>query len=291
MSWEAVIFFPGVSLSPLQLVGLIIAALAGLMLVAAAVMNRRKRATRDFEPESAHENGAQTDSGTESETDTETDTETLALESLDDDDYLKRAFSAHTHDPDIDEIPSFTSLPHDTEGGGRSETAAARPTTASAGDVSSLLFRLLGTKARILELERAERTKTHVLTSTCQALESLKESLDGSSSELRDEIDEMHELITGELSASHQSSESVQQLKEIIEAQYDLLNKPGAVYSAELLLAKQSYVETIDASLDRRLKNAERRETEFALGKERIMALKKQMVRLKDSEPDSTRAH
>jgi len=103
----------------------------------------------------------------------------------------------------------------------------------------------------------------------------------------------MHELISSELSTSHESTESVRQLKEIIETQYDLLNKPDAVYSAELLLAKQSYVETIDASLDRRLKNAERRETEFALGKERIMALKKQMLRLKDSDPeiDSTRAH
>lgn len=277
MSWVADIF-PGASLSPLQLVGLVIAALAGLMLVTAAVRSRRKHTGDDSEPESAHEDSAQTES------------ESPVPESLDDDDFLKRAFSAHSQDPDTEEIPSFTSLPHAAEPGGRSE-AAATSTTASAGDVSSLLFRLLGTKARILELERAERTKSQVLTSTCQALESLKESLDGSSSELRDEIDEMHELITGELSASHQSTESVQQLKEIIEAQYDLLNKPGAVYSAELLLAKQSYVESIDASLDRRLKNAERRETEFALGKERIMALKKQMVRLKDSEPDSTRAH
>lgn len=278
MSWDT-FFPPGVSLSPLQLVGLVAATLAGLILVAASVRRLRERARRRVEVEPAHEDDAPAQ------------TEPQTLESLDDDEILKGVFSSRAQEPDLDEIPSFTSLPHAGERAGRGEAVASPPAGASPGDVSSLLFRLLGTKARILELERAEKTKSTVLASTCEALQSLKSSLEEPSSELHAEIDEMHELISGELSASRQSSESVRQLKEIIDAQYELLSKPGAVYSADLLLAKRSYVETIDASLDRRLKNAERRETEFALGKERIMALKKQMLKLKDSEPDSTRAH
>ena len=267
------------SLSPLQLVGLVIAALGGIALIVATIGRRRMAPPRDGEPESTHE-----DVAAPNREDAE------LADGLKDDDYLKRVFSSHTNEPELDEIPAFTSLPS-TEPSEHKTSVDTSPQSASAGDVSSLLFRLLGTKARILELERAEKTKTQVLASTREALESLKGTLEGSSSELHEELDEMHELISGELSASHQSSESVQQLKEIIQAQYDLLNKPGAVYSAELLLAKQSYVESIDASLDRRLKNAERREIEFALGKERIMALKKQMLRLRDAELDSTRAH
>lgn len=282
MSWEAVIP-PGGSLSPLQLAGLFVAALIGIALIVAAIKRRRARiharARRVDQTEPSHEQPA------------DSEREGGTLEGLSDDDFLKRAFSPGADEPNFDEIPSFTSLP---PAGERSDTREDKDTelkNASTGDVSSLLFRLLGTKARILELERAERTKSQVLTSTREALESLKESLVDPSSELHEEIDEMHELIAGELSESHQSSESVQQLKEIIDAQYNLLNRPGAVYSADLLLAKRSYVESIDASLDRRLKNAERRETEFALGKERIMALKKQMLRLKESNGDSSRAH
>lgn len=301
MSWETVIPSGG-SLSPLQLVGLGIAALGGIALIAATIGRRRAETRADV----ARDDEARNDDARVDEThsmlgdDAPTVVDEPQLEELNDDNFLKGAFSSHANDPKLHEIPAFTSLPSsnpsdreqiEPDRADRDRTVDVPLQNASSGDVSSLLFRLLGTKARIVELERAERTKSRVLASTREALESLKGSLEGSSSELHEELDEMHELISGELSASHQSAESVQQLKQIIEAQYDLLNKPDAVYSAELLLAKQSYVESIDASLDRRLKNAERRETEFALGKERIMALKKQMLRLKDTEIDSTRAH
>lgn len=278
MSWEAVIS-PGVSLSLWQVVVLIAAALGAIVLLFAAIKRRAEPAPRRDEIDTSPEAVARPESDDE------------ALDSLEDDDFLKQLVSSHADDPDFDEIPSFTSLPETGEGSGRDAAAGTSSKDMNSGGVSSLLFRLLGTKARIVELERAEKNKSQVLSATREILESLKESLEGSSSDLHEEIDEMHELIVGELSASHQSIENVQQLKEIIDAQYDLLNKPGAVYSADLLLAKQSYVESIDASLDRRLRNAEKREIEFALGKERIMTLKKQMVRLKDSEADSTRAH
>ena len=301
MSWETVIPSGG-SLSPLQLVGLGIAALGGIAVIAATISRRRSEARGDV----ARRDEARDDDARADETyampgeDALPADEQPQLEELNDDSFLKRAFSSHANEPEMHEIPAFTSLPSaassdgeqvEPERANRDQPVDVPPQSASSGDVSSLLFRLLGTKARIVELERAEKTKTQVLASTREALESLKGSLEGSSSELHEELDEMHELISGELSASHQSAESVQQLKQIIEAQYDLLSKPDAVYSAELLLAKQSYVESIDASLDRRLKNAERREIEFALGKERIMALKKQMLRLKNTEVDSTRAH
>ena len=314
MSWETVIP-AGSSLSPLQLVGLVGAVLGGIALVVAAFSRRRAETARDHQASPSGDDEMRADRYEEMEPahyeemdptrrdamspnghddapayDREPD-----LEGLKDDNYLKRVFSSHSSGPQQHDIPAFTSLsgaaPSDRVAVDRSQALDAASKRASAGDVSSLLFRLLGTKARILELERAEKTKSRVLASTREALESLKGSLEGSSSELHEELDEMHELISGELSASHQSADSVQQLKEIIEAQYELLNRPDAVFSAELLLAKQSYVESIDASLDRRLKNAERREIEFALGKDRIMALKKQMLKLRDAEVDTTRAH
>ena len=101
----------------------------------------------------------------------------------------------------------------------------------------------------------------------------------------------MRDLIAAELMASRQSFESALELKEIIEAQCDLLKHPDANHSAEFLSAKQSYVETVDASLARRLKIAERREREFALGKERIMALRNQMLKIMDAQPDAAQTH
>ena len=202
-----------------------------------------------------------------------------------------RASMTEADDLWLDDIPAFASLPGPNERYERVETDDTSPETGAADDVSSLLFRLLGTKARICELERAERSKSWLLESTFEVLERLQGSLKDYSPELQKEIEEMRDLIAGEQLASRQSFESALELKEIIEAQCDLLKHPDSTHSADFLSAKQSYIETVDASLERRLKIAERRESEFALGKERIMALRNQMLKIKDAQSDAAQTH
>jgi hypothetical protein len=268
------------SLAVLHYVGLLVAALLGLVLTMVAIRKRRGHAEQSDQNQSSARSSEQLE--TENEVPDVPD---------DDDEDLKRAFITDTDDLKLDDIPAFTSLLDPNERHEPVETDDTASKIGSAGDVSSLLFRLLGTKARISELERAEQSKSRVLESTYQALERLKGSLQDSSPELKEEIEEMHELIAEELTASRQSLESVLNLKEIIETQCDLLKQPDAIHSAEFLSAKQSHVETIDASLDRRLKSAERREIEIALGKERIMALRKQMLKVIDAQTDSAQTH
>lgn len=228
-------------------------------------------------------------------------------------------FVTEVEDPDLDEMPPFNSLstsnerpePFETDDVSKAvptdiqaaSSAAADPVpeqlAAPAPDngadgahsASAVLFRLLSTKAQICELERAERSKSAALESTSQVLERLKGSLNDSSAALRDEIEEMHELIEGELSTTRQSFLSVLELKEIINTQCDLLKQPESAHSAEFLSSKLKYVETIDASLERRLKAAERREREFEQRKGRIITLRKEMLNLLETQDDSAPHH
>lgn len=279
MSWEIGIPFAD-SLAALQHVGLLVAAVLAVVVTIVAIRRRRGHAEQNYRHQLSPRNFEQLD----------TDNDASGV--LDDfDENLKRACNIDEDDLKLDDMPAFTSLPVPNERYERVETADTSPEAGAADDVSSLLFRLLGTKARICELERAERSKSWLLESTFEVLERLKESLKDFSPELQEEIEEMRDLIAGELVASRQSFESALELKEIIEAQCDLLKHPDATHSADFLSAKQSYVETVDASLERRLKIAERRESEFALGKERIMALRNQMLKIMDAQPDAAQTH
>ena len=207
------------------------------------------------------------------------------------DEARERTLVTEVEELELDEIPPFNSLLFQNQRPEGIEAADISKETGNDGDVSALLFRLLSTKAQICELERAERSMSAVLESTCQVLDRLKGSLNDSSTVLREEIEEMHELLTGELSATRQSILSVLELKEIINSQCDLLMQPGAAHSAEFLSTKLSYAETIDASLDRRLKNAERREMEFEHRKGRIMTLRKEMLNIMDGQADTAQPH
>lgn len=275
MSWEIGIPSDDV-IAALQQVGLLVAAVLALVLIIVVIRRRRGLADENTQHQSSPESSVQLDTDNDA---------SGVLDDFDDD--LKPACMTDADDIALDDIPAFTSLPVLNEKYERVEAVDASSETGTADDASGLLFRLLASKARICELERAERSKSSVLESTCQVLERLKGSLKDSSPELQEEIDEMRELIAGELSASRQSVESALELKEIVETQCDLLKHPRAARSAESLWAEQSYIETIDASLERRLKIAERRENEFALGKERIMALRKQMLKIMDAQPDT----
>jgi hypothetical protein len=275
MSWEIGIPFDE-SLAALQHVGLLVAAVLALALTIVAIRRRRGHAKQNDQHQSFPGGSEQLDTNNDA---------SGVLDDYDED--LNRACMTDADDLKLDDIPAFTSMSFPNERSERVETADTSPETGTANDVSSVLFRLLATKVRICELERAERSKSCILESTCQVLERLKGSLKDSTPELQEEIEEMRELIAGELSASRQSFESALELKEIIETQCDLLKHPGAVDSAESLSTKQSYIQTIDASLERRLKIAERRESEFALGKERIMVLRKQMLKIIDAQPDT----
>lgn len=186
----------------------------------------------------------------------------------------------------LEQMPAFSSVPAPGGEIGLVGVPEEAPESDNPGDVSTLLFSLLGTKARICELERAEQSKSRVLESTDQALERLKGSMSELAPALLEEIDEMHDLISVELTASRQSLDSAQELKTIIDSQYELLEHSGSTHTPEFLRAKQAYVDTIDASLDRRLEAARKRETEFALGKERLMALRGQMLELTDAQAD-----
>ena len=279
MSWEIGISF-GDFPAGLLYVGLLVAAVSALAVTIVAIRRRRGHAEQNYRHQLSPRNFEQLD----------TDNDASGV--LDDfDENLKRACNIDEDDLKLDDMPAFTSLPVPNERYERVETADTSPEAGAADDVSSLLFRLLGTKARICELERAERSKSWLLESTFEVLERLEESLKDFSPELQEEIEETRDLIAGELLASRQSFESALELKEIIEAQCDLLKHPDANHSAEFLSAKQSYVETVDASLERRLKIAERRESEFALGKERIMALRNQMLKIMDAQPDAAQTH
>ena len=279
MSWEIGIPFAD-SLAALQHVGLLVAAVLAVVVTIVAIRRRRGHAKQNDQHQFPPRNSEQLD----------TDNDASGV--LDDfDENLKRACNIDEDDLKLDDMPAFTSLPVPNKRYERVETADTSPETGAADDVSSLLFRLLGTKARICELERAERSKSWLLESTFKVLERLQGSLKDYSPELQKEIEEMRDLIAGEQLASRQSFESALELKEIIEAQCDLLKHPDSTHSADFLSAKQSYVETVDASLERRLKIAERRESEFALGKERIMALRNQMLKIIDAQSDAAQTH
>lgn len=257
-------------------IGLLLAALVCLILAIVAVRRHRRKTDRHDQHHPASPGPEQIGSDTEmGDARIEPDEDPLGTFEFDPDDIK------------LDGIPAFTSLPTPNEQDNSIAPTDPSSETERAGIVSGLLFRLLGTKARLCQLERTERSKSQVLESTRQALEQLKDSINDPASEIREEIDEMHELITAEVSASHQSFESIQELKAIIETQYDLLKQPGASYSEVHLSAAHSYIESIESSLDRRLKIAEKREIEFALGKERIMVLKKQMRKVTDEQADS----
>jgi len=279
MSWEIGIPFAD-SLAALQHVGLLVAAVLAVVVTIVAIRRRRGHAKQNDQHQFPPRNSEQLD----------TDNDASGV--LDDfDENLKRACNIDEDDLKLDDMPAFTSLPVPNKRYERVETADTSPETGAADDVSSLLFRLLGTKARICELERAERSKSWLLESTFEVLERLQGSLKEFSPELQEEIEEMRDLIAGEQLACRQSFESALELKEIIEAQCDLLKHPDSTHSADFLSAKQSYVETVDASLERRLKIAERRESEFALGKERIMALRNQMLKIMDAQSDAAQTH
>lgn len=276
MSWE--IGIPSDDpLAALQHVVLLVSAALALVLIVIAIRRRRRHAQQNDQHQFSPTSSEQLDS--------DNDASDIVA---DHDESLKRACMVDADDLTLDDIPAFSSLPVPNETYEPAETADTTLETGTADDVSSLLFRLLGTKARICELERAEQNSILMLESTHQVLEQLKGSLEDSSVEFQEEFEDMRDLIAGARLASRHSFENALELKEIIDMQCNLLSQGSKVKSGEYFLAKQSYIESIDASLERRVKVAERRESELALGKERIMALRRQMLKIREARLDST---